>query len=55
MPTVRDDVAFDPRTWVFAALNSTNECTRRLVQVGMQDHADFAPHHLSYGQRRGWP
>jgi cobalt/nickel transport system ATP-binding protein len=23
-----------------------------LVQVGMQDHKDLAPHHLSFGQRR---
>ncbi len=52
MPTVRDDVAFGP-----ANLGHRDEDLDRLVNdgltaVGMEDHADRAPHHLSFGQRR---
>nr|MBA2282051.1 ABC transporter ATP-binding protein [Acidimicrobiia bacterium] len=52
MPTVRDDVAFGP-----ANLGYRDEALRArvdaaLAAVGMADHADRRPHHLSYGQRR---
>lgn len=50
--TVRQDVAFGP-----ANLGVRGEALQRRVmaaleQVGMAEHADRPPHHLSFGQRR---
>ncbi|MGH3715423.1 MAG: energy-coupling factor ABC transporter ATP-binding protein [Micromonosporaceae bacterium] len=52
MPTVGEDVAFGP-----ANLGLRGDALRRRVDealdaVGMAEHRDRAPHHLSYGQRR---
>jgi len=52
MPTVRDDVAFGPANLGLRGAELDERVHEALVQVGMQDRADFAPHHLSYGQRR---
>jgi len=52
MPTVRDDVAFGPANLGLRGAELEDRVHEALVQVGMQDHADIAPHHLSYGQRR---
>ena len=52
MPTVRDDVAFGPANLGLKGAELDERVHEALVQVGMQDHADQAPHHLSHGQRR---
>ncbi|MFF0267931.1 energy-coupling factor ABC transporter ATP-binding protein [Kribbella sp. NPDC004536] len=52
MPTVRDDVAFGPANLGLRGGELDERVHEVLVQVGMQDHADLAPHHLSFGQRR---
>ncbi|HZX02000.1 ABC transporter ATP-binding protein [Kribbella sp.] len=52
MPTVRDDVAFGPANLGLRGAELDERVHEALVQVGMQDHADLAPHHLSFGQRR---
>ncbi|TDW91948.1 MULTISPECIES: energy-coupling factor ABC transporter ATP-binding protein [Kribbella] len=52
MPTVRDDVAFGPANLGLRGAELDDRVHEALVQVGMQDHADLAPHHLSFGQRR---
>ena len=52
MPSVRDDVGFGP---AHAGLRGDALATRvraALDAVGMADHLDAAPHHLSFGQRR---
>jgi cobalt/nickel transport system ATP-binding protein len=52
MPTVRDDVAFGPANLGLRGAELDDRVREALVAVGMQDHADVAPHHLSFGQRR---
>ncbi|MFD7155285.1 energy-coupling factor ABC transporter ATP-binding protein [Kribbella sp. NPDC059898] len=52
MPTVRDDVAFGPANLGRRGAELDARVHEALVQVGMQAHADVAPHHLSFGQRR---
>ncbi|WP_328994220.1 energy-coupling factor ABC transporter ATP-binding protein [Kribbella sp. NBC_01245] len=52
MPTVRDDVAFGPANLGLRGAELEERVREALVAVGMQDHADIAPHHLSFGQRR---
>jgi cobalt/nickel transport system ATP-binding protein len=52
MPTVRDDVAFGPANLGLRGSELDDRVHEALVQVGMQDHAALAPHHLSFGQRR---
>jgi cobalt/nickel transport system ATP-binding protein len=52
MPTVREDVAFGP-----ANLGHRDEELEEMVHaaldaVGMSEHANRPPHHLSFGQRR---
>jgi len=52
LPTVAEDVAFGPAN---AGLRGTELSTRvdeALAAVGMAEHRDRAPHHLSFGQRR---
>lgn len=52
MPTVRDDVAFGPANLGLRGAELTARVERALDQVGMRDHIDRPPHHLSFGQRR---
>lgn len=51
-PTVRDDVAFGPKNLGYRGPELVDRVHRALDAVGMADHADRAPHHLSFGQRR---
>jgi cobalt/nickel transport system ATP-binding protein len=50
MPTVRQDVAFGPLNYGLPDVDRRVDSA--LAAVGMQDVADRAPHHLSFGQRR---
>jgi cobalt/nickel transport system ATP-binding protein len=52
MPTVRDDVAFGPANLGLSGADLDERVHEALAAVGMQQHADVAPHHLSFGQRR---
>lgn len=52
MPTVRDDVAFGPSNLGVRGAELEARVIGALDRVGMSEHADRAPHHLSYGQRR---
>ena len=50
MPTVREDVAFGPAN--FGLPDADARVERALAAVGMAEHADRSPMHLSGGQRR---
>ena len=52
MPTVRDDVAFGPANLGYRGDELDHRVDAALRAVGMARHADRAPHHLSFGQRR---
>ena len=52
MPTVRDDVAFGPSNLGYRGDELRQKVDTALAAVGMTGHADRAPHHLSFGQRR---
>jgi cobalt/nickel transport system ATP-binding protein len=52
MPTVRDDVAFGPRNLGLRGPALDHRVLEALDRVGMVDHVDRPPHHLSFGQRR---
>jgi len=52
MPTVADDVGFGPANLGLRGDDLHTRVTAALEQVGMADHADRPPHHLSFGQRR---
>ena len=52
MPTVLDDVMFGPRNLGASADEAEAQAMAALSAVGMQDFADRAPHHLSFGRRR---
>ncbi len=52
MPTVREDVAFGPRNLGLRGAALDTAVADALEQVGMAEHADRPPHHLSFGQRR---
>jgi cobalt/nickel transport system ATP-binding protein len=52
MSTVRDDVAFGPANAGLRGEDLDGRVQRALAGVGMGDHVDRAPHHLSFGQRR---
>jgi len=52
MPTVRDDVAFGPANLGLRGAELDARVAAALESVGMADHADRPPHHLSFGQRR---
>jgi cobalt/nickel transport system ATP-binding protein len=52
MPTVRDDVAFGPANAGLRGAELDARVREALDQVGMTEHADRPPHHLSFGQRR---
>jgi cobalt/nickel transport system ATP-binding protein len=52
MPTVRDDVAFGPANAGVRGADLDGRVQEALAGVGMGEHVDRAPHHLSFGQRR---
>jgi cobalt/nickel transport system ATP-binding protein len=52
MPTVREDVAFGPRNLGVRGAALEQTVMSALEQVGMAEHVDRPPHHLSFGQRR---
>lgn len=52
MPTVREDVAFGPANLGMRGPDLDRRVDEALRAVGMQDVADRAPQHLSFGQRR---
>jgi cobalt/nickel transport system ATP-binding protein len=52
MPTVRDDVAFGPANAGERGADLDVRVQQALAAVGMGEHVDRAPHHLSFGQRR---
>jgi cobalt/nickel transport system ATP-binding protein len=52
MPTVRQDVAFGPANAGVRGAELDRRVLEALDRVGMAEHVDRAPHHLSFGQRR---
>ena len=52
MPSVRDDVAFGPAQAGHRDAELARRVAAALDAVGMGEHGDAAPHHLSFGQRR---
>jgi cobalt/nickel transport system ATP-binding protein len=52
MGTVRADVGFGPANHGVTGLELEERVMHALEQVGMAEHADRPPHHLSFGQRR---
>ena len=52
MPTVADDVGFGPANLGLRGTELTERVTEALEAVGMAEHRDRPPHHLSFGQRR---
>jgi energy-coupling factor transporter ATP-binding protein EcfA2 len=52
MPTVADDVAFGPANFGVPGAELVTRVTDALTAVGMSEHADRSPLHLSGGQRR---
>jgi len=52
MATVRQDVAFGPANLGIRGPELERRVLAALELVGMAEHADRAPHHLSFGQRR---
>jgi cobalt/nickel transport system ATP-binding protein len=52
MPRVRDDVAFGPRNLGLRGAELDARVLEALALVGMAEHVDRPPHHLSFGQRR---
>jgi cobalt/nickel transport system ATP-binding protein len=52
MPTVAEDVAFGPANLGLTGVALAERVDEALTAVGMLEHRDRAPHHLSFGQRR---
>ncbi|OLR94724.1 cobalt ABC transporter ATP-binding protein [Actinokineospora bangkokensis] len=52
MPTVREDVAFGPANFGLRGAELDERVAAALAAVGMAEHADRSPLHLSGGQRR---
>ncbi len=52
MQTVREDVAFGPANFGLAGAELDDRVHRALAAVGMTEHGDRSPLHLSGGQRR---
>lgn len=52
MPTVAQDVAFGPRNLGLRGAELEARVAAALDAVGMAEHAERPPHHLSFGQRR---
>lgn len=51
-PTVWEDVIFGPANMGLPAAEIAERSVRALEAVGMLDHKDRAPYHLSYGQKK---
>ncbi len=52
MPTVAEDVGFGPANLGLRGEQLRERVGEALDAVGMAEHADRSPHHLSFGQRR---
>jgi len=52
MPTVAEDVGFGPANLGLRGAELDERVDKALAAVGMAEHRDRAPHHLSFGQRR---
>ncbi|MBL7499606.1 ABC transporter ATP-binding protein [Frankia sp. CNm7] len=52
MPTVGEDVAFGPANLGLRGAELTARVDEALAAVGLSEHRDRAPHHLSLGERR---
>ncbi|WP_229399501.1 energy-coupling factor ABC transporter ATP-binding protein [Micromonospora okii] len=52
LPTVAEDVAFGPANLGLRGAELVARVDEALAAVGMGEHRDRAPHHLSFGQRR---
>jgi cobalt/nickel transport system ATP-binding protein len=52
LPTVGEDVAFGPANLGLRGQDLADRVDEALTAVGMTEHRDRAPHHLSFGQRR---
>jgi cobalt/nickel transport system ATP-binding protein len=52
LPTVAEDVAFGPANAGLRGAELAARVDEALRAVGMAEHRDRAPHHLSFGQRR---
>jgi cobalt/nickel transport system ATP-binding protein len=52
MPTVAEDVAFGPANLGLRGAELGERVDEALAAVGMSEHRDQVPHHLSFGQRR---
>jgi cobalt/nickel transport system ATP-binding protein len=52
MPTVAEDVAFGPANLGLRGAELAARVDEALAAVGMSEHRNRAPHHLSFGQRR---
>ena len=52
MPTVAEDVAFGPANLGLRGAELAQRVDEALAAVGMSEHRNRAPHHLSFGQRR---
>ncbi len=52
LPTVAEDVAFGPANLGLRGAELAARVDDALAAVGMSEHRDRAPHHLSFGQRR---
>ncbi|RIV36750.1 energy-coupling factor ABC transporter ATP-binding protein [Micromonospora radicis] len=52
LPTVAEDVAFGPANLGLRGPELAARVDEALTAVGMAEHRDRAPHHLSFGQRR---
>ncbi|ASW53873.1 energy-coupling factor ABC transporter ATP-binding protein [Plantactinospora sp. KBS50] len=52
LPTVAEDVAFGPANLGLRGPELAARVDEALAAVGMREHRDRAPHHLSFGQRR---
>ncbi|WP_341719344.1 ATP-binding cassette domain-containing protein [Micromonospora sp. FIMYZ51] len=52
LPTVAEDVAFGPANLGLRGSELAARVDEALAAVGMTEHRDRAPHHLSFGQRR---
>ncbi|SCE68091.1 energy-coupling factor ABC transporter ATP-binding protein [Micromonospora mirobrigensis] len=52
LPTVAEDVAFGPANLGLRGAELAQRVDEALAAVGMSEHRERAPHHLSFGQRR---
>ena len=52
LPTVAEDVAFGPANAGLRGAELATRVDEALTAVGMAEHRDRTPHHLSFGQRR---